>query len=274
MKRFPIKFNSEFVDELDRHAFYAGRLVPNWPRRVIGRGERSPKSLKSPNKLTKSPTNSLKSLKSPNKSPKSLKSPTKSPNDSKNHASTRLPSPASVPARLSLKIGVNFNLLFGILHEMVSDADNTATRRAILQNKMPALCSIKLVTERLVSFIKKFTRDNSSILGPVNEYFTCDDIEAPTDKKYDIVIIAHKESGKYMRNVGKYLICYYFDADPELFATYNKLYMAISGETASAINMPREKLRGELQGLKFLAETDETANINNTLNAYAMCYTI
>ena len=217
MKRAP-KFTSEYVDQLERTAFYSGHLVPKWPRKKTG-------------------------------------------------------------GRPAFKSSVLFKQLFGILRDIVPDAENTAVRRAIAQNKPINHVARGYINPILLNFILKFKAE--SIAAPAE---MCDVIRAACgdrlvtiyplnnlQDKCDLVIVAHQEFEPYIKKA-RHIICYYFDTSPAYLDTYRALYVQICGKNPTIMNVPRDTLREKLAGLKYRAETDETPNIANTLGAYAMCY--
>lgn len=260
-KRAPVvKYTNEYIEELDRTAFYIGHLIPNWPRKKTGgkhQRHKTPGARHSPH------------------SPRANHSP----------RATYTPHHAAV-----LKPNIEFKLLFGILREIVPDPENTAIRRAIIDERAPPTFTQDYTNFMLLKFIKKF--NVKSILAP--QYMINDihknvtqkniTIDAQQDaqhmddqpvKKYDLVITAHRDMVKYANYSNKYVIGYYFNTTPERLEIYRKLYIAIKGETPTVMNIPRETLRANLNGImKFMAETEDVQHINNTLNAYAVCYTL
>ncbi len=260
-KRAPVvKYNNEYIEELDRNAFYIGHLIPNWPRKKTGgRSHKTPHAKHSPRDTHAK----------------------HSPRDTHaKHSPRDTPVPHNEAA--VLKLNIEFKLLFGILREIVPDPENTAIRRAIIDEWAPLTFTHDYTNLRLLNFIKKF--NVKSILAPkhimhdINESFknvVMDDIDTQPVKKYDLVIAAHRDMVKYATYSNKYIIGYYFNTTPERLEIYRKLYIAIKGETPTIMNIPRETLRANLNGvMKFMAETEDVQHVNNTLNAYAVCYTI
>jgi len=272
-----VKYNNEYIEELDRKAFYVGRLIPSWPRQKTGgRHHKTPAKQTmhgTPAKQSPHATHAMQH-KTPHDAP-AKQSPHamhhKTPHDATHNASAAV-----------LKLNIEFKLLFGILREIVPDAENTAIRRAIIDERAPQTFTQDYTNSRLLNFIKKF--NVKSILAPrhimhdIHESFknvVIDDIDAQPVKKYDLVIAAHCDMVKYASHSNKYIIGYYFNTTPERLEIYRKLYIAIKGETPAVMNIPRETLRTNLNSvMKFMAETEDVQNVNNTLNAYAVCYTI
>jgi hypothetical protein len=252
-----VKYTNEYIEELDRNAFYIGNLIPNWPRKKIGGRHH-----KTPAKQTMHGTPAKQS-------PHAMHH--KTPHDATHNASAAV-----------LKLNIEFKLLFGILREIVPDPENTAIRRAIIDERAQLTFTHDYTNLRLLNFIKKF--NVKSILAPkyimhdIHKSFknvVIDDIDTQPVKKYDLVIAAHRDMVKYAAYSNKYIIGYYFNTTPERLEIYRKLYIAIKGETPTIMNIPRETLRANLNGvMKFMAETEDEQHVNNTLNAYAVCYTI
>jgi hypothetical protein len=218
MKRAP-KFTSEYVDQLERTAFYSGHLVPRWPRKKTG------------------------------------------------------------GRPVAFKNTLPFKQLFGILRDIVPDAENTAVRRAIARHAPIDHVAPGHINVILLNFILKFKAE--SIAAPAE---MCDGIRAACKErgvtvtsldslrdKCDLVVVAHQEPEQYIKHA-RHIICYYFDTTPDVLATYRALYVQICGKNPVFMNVPRDTLREKLTKLKYRAETDETPNVSNTLGAYAMCY--
>ena len=256
-KRAPVvKYTSEYIEELDCKAFYIGRLIPSWPRKKTGGAHHH----KTPAHHHKTPAHHL-------------------------------------------KINIEFKLLFGILREIVPDSENTAIRRAIIDDKPPPTFDKEYTNPALLKFIKKF--NVKTILAPKemilkipnvivdhqhhnhkhqehhqdhhNQHHNQDHHQhVNSEKKYDLVIALHCDMLKYAEYSNKYIIGYYFNTTPERLDVYRKLYIAVKGETPTIMNISRDTIRETMHksGLKFMAETEDIKNINNTLNAYAICYTV